>query len=159
MHTTLRLFCAVTLAFALASCGGPVHRLNPPSASIQQLRVLADGRWLLQVRFENFNQMMTHYAAVKAKFELGGVAAGEIAQTLDLDIPGGNADVAEATLQPGADASKALAEDVKNVNGAPYQLKGTISVSDRADSGSKRDFPFEHKSRLSPVPGLTNVYR
>jgi len=37
-----------------------------------------------------------------------------------------------------------------------YELKGSIGLSTEKEN---REFPFEHKSRLSPVPGLTDVYR
>jgi hypothetical protein len=51
-------------------------------------------------------------------------------------------------------AGKALATDVKLPGGASYELKGTITIP-----AASKDFKFEHKSRLSPVPGIANQYR
>ena len=47
----LRAFIAM-LALTLASCGGGgmVKRINPPAASVQQLRVADDGSWSLVLR-------------------------------------------------------------------------------------------------------------
>jgi hypothetical protein len=43
---------------------------------------------------------------------------------------------------------------VKQPSGAPYELKGMITIP-----AAGKDFKFEHKSRLSPVPGIANEYR
>jgi hypothetical protein len=146
---------AVTIALAaLAGCGPPAHPINPPNASIQQLDALADGRWKVQIRIENFSDKTVHYAQLKADLRVGGVAAASIDMNPDFDIPGLNADVVEATLTPSADARKAFATDSKEPGGAPYELKGTITIP-----AADKDFKFEHKSRLSPVPGIANEYR
>ena len=52
----LRAFIAM-LALTLASCGGGgmVKRINPPAASVQQLRVADDGSWSLVLRINNFS--------------------------------------------------------------------------------------------------------
>ena len=146
---------AVTVALAaLAGCGPPLHPINPPNASIQQIDVLPDGRWKVQIRLENFSDKTVHYAAFKAELRVGGVAASNIDLNPDMDIPGVNADVVETTLAPNADALKAFAQDIKEPGGAPYELKGTINIP-----AAGKDFKFEHKSRLSPVPGIGDAYR
>lgn len=154
----IRLPCLAILFAALsmlAGCGGgPTHPINPPNASIQQLDVLPDGRWKLQIRLENFSDKTVHYAAFRASLRVGGVAAAELDLKPDLDIPGQNADIVEATLSASADAQKAFLADVKEPSGAPYELKGTINIP-----AAGKDFKFEHKSRLSPVPGIANEYR
>jgi hypothetical protein len=145
----------ILTAFALlAACGVPTHPINPPNASIQQLDVLPDGRWKLQIRLENFSDKTVHYAAFRASLRVGGVAAAELALNPDMDIPGQNADVVETTLAASADAQKAFLADVKAPSGAAYELKGTINIP-----AAGKEFKFEHKSRLSPVPGIANEYR
>ncbi len=153
----IRLSRFVALFFAaalLASCGVPLHPINPPNASIQQLDVLPDGSWKLQIRLENFSDKTVHYATLKAALRVSGMAAADIALKPDMDIPGENADIVETTVMTGADVQKAFLEDVKAPNGAPYELKGTINIP-----AADKDFKFEHKSRLSPVPGIPNQYR
>jgi hypothetical protein len=71
-----------------------------------------------------------------------------------MDIPGENADIVETTLIPSADSARAFANDIKEPGGVSYELRGTINIP-IAD----KDFKFEHKSRLSPVPGIANQYR
>jgi len=154
MPSLPRILVAASVLSLLASCGVPTHPINPPNASIQQLDVLPDGGWKLQIRLENFSDKTVHYAAFKAALRIGGVAVADIALNPDMDIPSENADVVETTLQPGADARKAFLADVAQPGGAAYELKGTINIP-----AAGKDYKFEHKSRLSPVPGIANEYR
>jgi hypothetical protein len=154
MFCSLRVFSAMISLAILAGCGVPTHPINPPNASIQQLDVLPDGRWKVAIRLENFSDKTVHYATFKAKLRMSGSDVADIALNVDMDIPGENADVVDTTLTPSADAQKAFALDVKAPGGAAYELKGTINIP-IAD----KDFKFEHKSRLSPVPGIPNQYR
>ena len=154
MHRLLRLTAVVALSL-LAGCGGaPPHPINPPSASIQQLDILPDGRWKLQIRIENFSDKTQHYTTFKGELRVSGIAATELALNPDLDVPGYNADVVETTFAPSNDLTRAFALDVRQPSGAPYELKGTITIP-----AAGKDFKFEHKSRLSAVPGIPNEYR
>jgi hypothetical protein len=153
MLRLLRLIIVVAL-LSLAGCGPPLHPINPPSASIQQLDILPDGRWKVQIRIENFSDKTQHYTTFKAELRVSGVAAADISLKPDLDVPGYNADIVETVLTPSADVSRAFASDVKQPSGAPYELKGMITIP-----AAGKDFKFEHKSRLSPVPGIGNEYR
>jgi hypothetical protein len=154
MIRLLRVVPLLTASVLLGSCGVPTHPINPPNASIQQLDVLADGRWKLQIRLENFSDKTVHYAALKANLRVGGVATADIALNPDMDIPGENADIVETTIAPPLDAQKAFLADLKRPGGADYELKGTINIP-----AANKDFKFEHKSRLSPVPGIPDQYR
>ena len=154
MIRCLRLLVLTIAVSALAACGPPIHPINPPNATIQQLNVLPDGRWKLQIRLENFSDKTVHYAQFKAALRVGGVAAADIVLNPDMDIPGDNADVVETTLTPAADARRAFATDIKEPGGTPYELAGTITIP-----AAGKDFKFEHKSRLSPVPGISDAYR
>jgi hypothetical protein len=108
----------------------------------------------VQIRIENFSDKTQHYTTFKAELRVSGVAAADISLNPDLDVPGYNADIVEAVLTPSADVSRAFADDVKQPSGAPYELKGMITIP-----AAGKDFKFEHKSRLSPVPGIANEYR
>ena len=154
MFKSTRVFAGAATLALLASCGPPLHPINPPSASIQQIDVLPDGRWKVQIRIENFSDKTQHYTAFKAELRVAGVAAGDITLNPDLDVPGENADIVETFVTPGADVAKAFADDVKQPSGAAYEIKGTITIP-----AAGKDFKFEHKSRLSAVPGIPNEYR
>ena len=154
MPRLLRFLLIAAALSLLAGCGPPLHPINPPSASIQQVDILADGRWKVQIRIENFSDKTQHYTTFKAELRVSGLAAAELSLNPDLDIPGDNADIVETMVTPSADLSRAFAADVKQPNGAPYELKGTITIP-----AAGKDFKFEHKSRLSAVPGIPNQYR
>lgn len=154
MSFSARTFLLAAVLALLAGCFEVKHPINPPNASIQQLDVLPDGRWKLQVRIENFSDETLHYGTLKADLRVGGEPAGALDINADIDIPGENADIVETILAPSADALKAFKTDAARPDGVAYELKGTINIP-----VAKKDFKFEYKSRLSPIPGVANSYR
>ncbi|MBS0583373.1 MAG: hypothetical protein JSS42_09770 [Proteobacteria bacterium] len=156
MARLLRVAALAVVLVSLAGCfgGGVKHPINPPNASIQLLEVQPDGRWKLSIRLENFSDKTVHYSTLKAELRVSGIEATQLDLKPEMDIPGLNADIVETTISPGSDLQKAFALDVKAPGGAAYELKGTIGVP-----AADKDFKFEHRSRLSPVPGIPNQYR
>ena len=135
-------------ALLLAACGsGPVKRISPPTASIQELKVGSDGRWHLLVRVQNFSNVEMTFSAIDAGLEIAGSEAGRIAVPLKLDIPGASADVFETSLAPAPGTRPGPADFA-------YRLHGSIESSEPTGK-----FDFERKSRLSPVPGLPDTWR
>lgn len=138
----------VLTSILLASCGsGPVKRVSPPTASVQELVIRADGSWHLRIRLQNFSNVPMTYSSIEAELEVADQAVGSIKLPLKLDIPGESADVLETDLTP------ASSSQVPAGNFA-YRLHGTISSSE-----PKGNFKFERKSHLSPAPGLANTWR
>lgn len=154
MHSFARSIGAASLLALLASCGLPTHPINPPNASIQQLDILPDGRWKLHVRLENFSDKTVHYKSLKATLKMGSFVVTELALKPELDIPGENADVVETVISIDADTQRQFRRDVASPGGAAYELKGTINIP-----AAEKDFKFEHKSHLSPVPGIADQFR
>jgi hypothetical protein len=153
MIRSLHLFIIAVALSLLGGCSPPLHPINPPSESIQQLDVLPDGRWKVQIRIENFSDKTVHYSTFKAALRMSGLPAADLSLNPEIDIPGVNADIIETTIAPSADLTKAYASDIRQPGGAPYELGGTIGIPEAG-----KDFKFEHKSRLSPVPGIENQY-
>lgn len=146
-RTFLRISIAL-LALLLAACGGgPVRRINPPTANVQQLRVL-DAQWELVVRVNNFSTVPMHFESLDTTLEIGGERI-PIAGTLDFDIPGQSADIATFRV-----AAAAHALDVAAKSGLAYRLSGTITTSEPSER-----FEFERDSKLAPVPGKPGEYR
>lgn len=142
------LLVAILGAALLAACGGgPVRRVSPPTAGIQELSVLPDGRWKLSVRIENFSNVPMRFSAIDATLDIGGRSAGRVQAATDLDVPGGSGDVLSVTLTPAAGVTL-------GGSNIAYELRGTIDSAD-----PKRRDAFERSSRLSPVPGLADTYR
>jgi hypothetical protein len=156
MFRLLRIAVLTVVFASLAGCfgNGNLHPINPPNASIQLLEVQPDGRWKLTIRMENFSDLTQHYSTLKATLRISGIDTGELSLNPDMDVPGLNADTIDTIITPSDDLRKAFALDVKSPGGAAYELKGTIGIP-----AAKKDFKFEHKSRLSPVPGIPNQYR
>ncbi len=145
----LRTLVPIILAsILLASCGGGlVKRVSPPTASVQELSIRADGSWHLLIRVQNFSNIPMTFSAIDAELEIADRAVGKITLPFKMDIPGESADVFETNLTP-------LGGNRPGSGEFAYRLHGTISSSEPKD-----DFKFERKSRLSPAPGLTDTWR
>lgn len=145
---------AVLLLAALAGCGSaPPKRINPPVASVQQLAVQADGSWQVDLRIQNFSNVSMTFDTIEAALSVDSTPAGQIYGQLGLEIPGNAADVAHFKLVPTAAARTTLASTL--ARGFDYRLTGTIDATDPA----RKRFDFLFDSRLSPVPGVADIYR
>lgn len=153
MRTSLLLLLAT---FALVGCGGGgvKQRLFPPSASIQELAVQADGSWKLKVRVQNFSNVAMTVDRVEASLKIAAAPAGKIVLTPGVAVPPESAEVFDATLLPLSAAAK-LVTSATAGGQVPYSMEGSIRSSEPDD----RDDEFEFKSQLSSVPGLERVLR
>src|SRR6478752_4249413 len=129
----IRVALVLVCLSLLAACGGgkPIRRINPPTLSIQQLAVQADGRWLLELRVQNFSTVPMRFDTLEAGLEVEGTNVGAIFLRPAIEIPGQSADVVEATLSPGRDAATRLAEAARD-GSVGYQLRGTIETGEPA---------------------------
>jgi len=144
LRPVLALLAIISLLAACSS--GPVRKVHPSTASIQQLAVLPDGHWKITLRIQNYSTFAMHFSGVDAKLDVDGKAAGQVTAAPDLDIVGNNGDVITVTLPTTAKLPAS--------GDFTYQLKGTIDTSE-----PKETFKFDTSSRLSPVPGVANTYR
>ncbi|HET9836300.1 MAG TPA: hypothetical protein VFP88_08170 [Rhodanobacteraceae bacterium] len=152
----LTALATILAMLALSACGSGT-KLQPPTASIQQLQVLPNGQWQLTLRIENYSyDTGMHVYALDADLDLSGKRAGHVSVSPGLDIPAMTADVANATLAPSAEARAALA-DAKG-NAVAYELKGNLSVG-KGDDGKPQSFDLDGKGYISPVPGVANTWR
>jgi len=147
---------AIVLTSLVAACGGGTgglpKRINPPSASVQQMRVLPDGRWELELRVQNYSTVPMTFGTIEAQMQVQEINAGSLYVPVNLEIPGQNADVVHATVSPTSGAREAL--KAAPGSGVAYKLTGSIQIT----APDKR-FNFDHASRLDPVPGVPNTYR
>lgn len=142
------LILAALVALVLSACGsGPVKRVSPPTASIQELTIQADGNWKLLLRVQNFSNVPMTFSSINAGLEVNGTEVGRISSGLALDVPGESADVVSMTMAPATQIRPADTD-------IAYRLHGNIESSDPAGK-----FDFERKSRLSPTPGLPGTWR
>ncbi|MGH8184009.1 MAG: LEA type 2 family protein [Rhodanobacteraceae bacterium] len=150
----LGLACAT---LALAGCFGAGTKLQPPTASIQQLTVNSDGTWAAVVRFQNYSyDTGMHVYAIDAALSVDGKPAGHVTISPALDIPAMDADIATATFKPDDAGAAALAAAKRNA--VQYELKGTLSVG-KGTQGKAQPFKLDGKGYISPVPGVSNIWR
>ena len=148
---------AMAAALALSGCSGLGTKLQPPTAGIQQLTVQSDGTWVAVVRFQNYSyDTGMHVYAIDATLELDGKPAGHIAFSPGLDIPAMDADTATATFRPAPEGAAALTAGKSSA--VAYQLKGTLSAG-KSPRGSPQSFKLDGKGFMSPVPGVSNIWR
>lgn len=151
-------FAPMVAVFALlAACGsgsgGLPKRINPPVASVQQLRVLPDGRWELELRVQNFSTVPMTFGTLEAQMQVQDINAGAIYTTVNVEIPGQNADVVNVTLSP-ASAARALLQGDSARTGFSYKLTGSFQITE-----PDKHFTFDRASRLDPAPGVPNTFR
>jgi len=87
------LFVLCLLALLAGCGGGPVKRVNPPIASIQQLSVQPDGTWKLDVRIQNFSTVPMTFSTLEAAVEIDDRPGAQIFAHPNLDLPGKAADL------------------------------------------------------------------
>lgn len=146
----LRRLPAIFLtAFALTGCfsGKPKVRINPPTVSIQELRI--DGaQCTVLLRLQNHSTVSMRYSTIDfERLTLDGRELAPLTLTPDLDV-------APYTGEPFSHAID-CPDMAANASELTYRLNGRISA---VEPGNRR-FDFSHRSRLLPVPGLTGVYR
>jgi hypothetical protein len=154
----LAISAAAMCALLVAACSsGPVRRVSEPAASIQQLSVLADGSWSVDVRIENFSSIPMRFDALDLAITMGGEKAGQLQGRPALSIGPESADVATLKLSPSSSARIAIADALASNRGIPYAIDGTINAT--PDEGKARDYDVKRNSTLNPVPGLPGALR
>ncbi len=144
----------VLMALLLAACGGgPVKRVFPPEARLQELRLQTDDANVL-LRVQSFSTVPSEVQAYALTLEIAGATAARIEGRAATSVLPQAAEIIplRATLDPAAieRARAALA----NGTALRYRLHGTITVEPNG-----RAYPIDYSSALSPAPGLDGVLR
>jgi len=156
MRNLLRFAALSLVVLMLAACGGSGRekRIYPPQASVQQLTLLGDGQWQLQLRVENFSTVNMRLDATDLQLTVASLDAGRIALTPQLTVSPNSAEVLTLTLNPPADVRAAAALARADRTGLRYRLAGKLDTGE-----PKGRYDTEFASVLSPVPGLDGVFR
>ena len=148
------LLVLLSLALLAACAGGPPKRIFPPAATIQELRVGADGRWTVRLRVQNYSTVPMRFDRVDASLAIDGQEAARIDFDPGLSIGPGSAESFEQTLVPAAGPKAAVEAALASRRGVRYQLQGRISSAEH-----KTHHDITNQSALDPVPGLDGVLR
>lgn len=154
-----RVALLVALAFLLVGCGGrgPVRRISQPAASVQQITVRADGRWELQLRFNNYSSMAMRFQSATLDLAFDNGAAGRIEVQPNLEIGPESADVYTTTLVPTPAGMARAATALADGRGLSYTLEGTVQAA--PEGAGAKTWKVKSGSALSPVPGLAGTLR
>ena len=142
------------LALVGACASGPPKRVYPPQASLQELRVQADGQWVAQVRIQNFSTVPMRFSRLEATLSVNGQEASRISLDPGLSVGPGSNELVQHVFTPAAGPKAAVDQALASRRAVRYQLSGRIASSEPAT-----DHPFEYQSALDPVPGLTGILR
>jgi len=143
------------VVLALTACaGGTPRRIFPPEASVQELRVAADGQWTALLRLRNYSTVAMRYASIDAELDFATTGPIKIALTPDIEVPPGTVEILEVALSPNAAAREAVASALAGGPAVRYQLRGEVRSSE-----PRGRFDFDYSSAIGAVPGLANVLR
>lgn len=138
---------ALTLALSACSAGKPKERINPPTLSIQELRIEGD-RCTALFRVQNHSSVSMRFRDIR--FDTLNVDGRDLASPA-FDA---NREIPPYTGEPIRHELPCPAM-TENASELVYRLSGSIS----ADQPHNRRFDVRHNSRLLPVPGLSGTYR
>lgn len=158
MNRGWRLASVLLVSSVLAACaGGPVRRVSPPAASIQQLTVNADGSWSLDLRLQNYSSIPMRFESTDLAISVAGLAAGSLSGAPQISIGPESADVVTLPFKPSAQARMQIADSLATRRPLGYALKGKLQAT--PEEGKSRAFDIDVKNTLNPVPGLDGVLR
>jgi hypothetical protein len=153
-----RLAMVTLAALMLASCASKSKRVSPPSASIQQLTVKANGDWEVDLRLHNYSAVSMRFDSARIEISVDEHVAGSVDVRPGISIGPSSADVVSASLKPSAMARIAVADALASRRSLAYRLQGQVSAT--PDESSKaRQFEVDDRSQLNPAPGLDGVLR
>ncbi len=157
-QTRSRLFrwsSLLLLIAPLAGCGDGFRELiNPPGASVQQLRAPAQGPWMVTLRLQNYSNVRTEFSGVDLEFSIGGARAGKLALGAGLTVEADSVELVQLELTPSDAARGVLAAPSVRDTGIAYRLEGKVATSE-----PRGGYPLLYDSRLAPVPGRPGEFR
>lgn len=165
MQRLLRCLVLVSLAAGLAACGPPRKSVFPPTISVQQMEVLPNGTWHLTMRIQNNSYGGMDFKSIEGTLRVTNDVPVRLRAVFDLDIPAFAADVVTLDVLPTPPMSSALAAVAArgSAGSLAYAIDGTVhclpDLADRPDDKKPRDFAFQHRDFLSPVPGIAHTFR
>ncbi|HET7268546.1 MAG TPA: hypothetical protein VFJ15_10595 [Oleiagrimonas sp.] len=160
MKRLLRWILPSLLTMTLIGCGGPRESMFPPTISVQQLHVQANGQWHMQVRILNNSFGPMDFRRLQLTMHINNKPAAHIDTRFDLDIGALTADITEVDVTPSAKAAAALAAiaDEGSAGSLAYSLTGkATAIPEHSDS--PREFEVDSHDWLSAVPGVAQTYR
>jgi hypothetical protein len=149
-----RLVLTLLACLALAACGGPVKRVWPPQASLQEAAVPEDGPWRFTLRLQNFSTVAMRFDEVDLGLSIAGLEAGRLSVRPAVTVGPSSAELVEVSLSPSPSIRQTLASALGNGRGVRYRLDGRVVSGD-----PRASYDIEFESALAAVPGLPGILR
>lgn len=151
---------ALGLSLTLILLNGctPVKRSVEPSVQIQQLQVLSDDKWAINVRLQNFSATTQTTTDVHLNLMLNDRLAATIKSAEVVAIPAESVDVLSINVQPTPSGRLWIADALASNHSLTYTLRGTI-VAHFSEKKRSNTYTLTQTHRLDPVPGLTGLLR
>ena len=160
MRLTRWITPIVLLCLALTACGPTKKSVYPPSVSIQQLAVQANGQWQLAVRIQNNSYGEMDFKSLDGQLQVAKLVPVRLHATFVRDIPALAGDVVQITVLPTASMTQAL-QAIANKGSAgslAYRISGSTTAKPEQEK-KPRTFDFSGNDWISAVPGIPNTYR
>ena len=154
-NTKFALVVLMAVLILAACSGAPPKRIYPPTASIQQLTVEADGQWLLQIRIQSYSNVPHTVSGLSAQMRVDGIEAATLQLAPAVAIGPQSVEVEELLVTPGSDAAARVNAALKSGRRVDYVLTGKLTSS----APDKRNDTFTFDGQLWPMPGLPGVLR
>jgi hypothetical protein len=160
MRLLRRVIPLLLLGLLLTACGPAKKSVFPPTLSIQQLAVQADGRWQLSLRIQNNSYGEMDFSSLDGQLQVADLVPVRLHASFKRDIPALAGDVLPLQILPTSAMTKALqAIAGKGSAGSlGYRISGTATAKPEQEK-QPRDFDFSGNDWLSPVPGIPDTYR
>lgn len=151
------LVLLAALALVGACSTGRIKRVSEPAAGIQQLSVLADGSWSVDLRLQNYSSIPMRFDDVALQVSVDDQAAGTLQARPAISIGPESADVVTVALVPSPDARLVVADALSAGRPLNYRLQGRITAT--PEDKKARGFDLDSRNTLNPAPGLAGVLR
>ncbi|HWU75757.1 MAG TPA: hypothetical protein VN043_04585 [Rhodanobacter sp.] len=160
MKRLLQISLLILFGTGLIGCGPPKKSVYPPTVSIQQLQVQADGQWRLTLRIQNNSYGEMDFKSLDGQLQIASLMPVRLHATFKRDIPALAGDVIQLDLLPTTAMSQTLqaVADKGSAGAVAYHINGSASAKPEQEK-RVRDFEFDGNAWISPVPGITNTWR
>ena len=148
----------LSLALVLLSGCTPVKRSVEPSVQIQQLQVLSDDHWAIQVRLQNFSATTQTTTHLHLDLMINDRLVATIESAELVAIPADSVDILSMNVKPTPNGRLWVADALASNHSLTYTLRGTI-VAHFSWPKHSNTYTLTQTHRLDTVPGLTGVMR
>lgn len=140
-----------------ACAGGQVRRVSDPAVSFQQVQVLANGAWAVDLRIQNYSSIPMRFDSINVKMKVDGQDAATIHQAIGMTVGPESPDIFKVTVEPTLVGKAAVADALARKVTLNYRLEGTLTAT--PEKRGSQTFKINSASSVTPAPGLPGVLR